>query len=72
MGHDAWMRLALEVAAQAGDDVPVGAVVVREGEEIASAHNRREKDNAPFAHAELLANPDYRMIVARGMGDDDE
>lgn len=55
MGHDAWMRLALEVAAQAGDDVPVGAVVVREGEVIASAHNRREKDNAPFAHAELLA-----------------
>jgi len=55
MGHDAWMRLALEEAAQAGDDVPVGAVVVREGEVIASAHNRREKDNAPFAHAELLA-----------------
>lgn len=30
------------------------------------------REVARGAHAELLANPDYRMIVARGMGDDDE
>jgi tRNA(adenine34) deaminase len=33
----------------------VGAVVVHEGEVIARAHNRRESDRDPLAHAELLA-----------------
>ncbi len=37
------------------DDVPVGAVVVRDGEVIASAANRREADQDPTAHAEILA-----------------
>ncbi|NDJ79098.1 MAG: nucleoside deaminase [Chloroflexi bacterium] len=52
-----WMRLALEEARLAldHDDVPIGAVVVREGEVIARAHNRREIDGDPTAHAELLA-----------------
>jgi tRNA(adenine34) deaminase len=36
-------------------DVPVGAVVVRNGEVIAAAHNERELRNDPTAHAELLA-----------------
>lgn len=36
-------------------DVPCGAVVVSGGEIIARAHNRREADNDPTAHAELLA-----------------
>ena len=43
-------RLALEHS-----DVPVGAVVVRDGDVIAGAHNRREADQDPTAHAELLA-----------------
>ncbi|MPZ89916.1 MAG: hypothetical protein GEU81_18085 [Nitriliruptorales bacterium] len=41
--------------ARAHDDVPVGAVVVRDGVAIAEAHNRREIDQDPTAHAELLA-----------------
>lgn len=41
-------------AAQAGD-VPVGAVVVRNGMVIAEAENRRERDHDPTAHAEVLA-----------------
>lgn len=51
------MRLALEEARRAGDagDVPVGAVVVRNGEVIGRGHNRREQDNDPTAHAEVLA-----------------
>jgi tRNA(adenine34) deaminase len=36
-------------------DVPVGAVVVRDGEVIARAHNERELTGDPTAHAELLA-----------------
>jgi len=42
-------------AAAAHDDVPVGAVLVHDGVAIARAHNRREADVDPTAHAELLA-----------------
>src|SRR5215212_2563100 len=51
------MRLALAEAerALAHDDVPVGAVVVREGEVIGAAHNEREARQDPTAHAEILA-----------------
>jgi len=42
------------VAGQAGE-VPVGAVIVRGGEVIASAHNLTETDRDPTAHAEILA-----------------
>jgi tRNA(adenine34) deaminase len=52
-----WMDRALAQAKLAveHDDVPVGAVVVRDGEAIAEAHNRREVDGDPTAHAEVLA-----------------
>lgn len=52
-----WMGLALEQArtAEGQGEVPVGAVVVRGGREIARGHNRREQDSDPLAHAELLA-----------------
>ena len=52
-----WMERALAQArhAEAHGDVPVGALVVREGEVIAETHNRREADQDPTAHAEILA-----------------
>jgi tRNA(adenine34) deaminase len=52
-----FMRLALREAARAleHDDVPIGAVVVREGEVIGSAHNERELRADPTAHAEMIA-----------------
>ncbi len=52
-----FMTLALREAARAldHDDVPVGAVIVREGEVIGAAHNERELRSDPTAHAELLA-----------------
>ena len=56
--YDALMRRALDEArtAAAAGDVPVGAVIADEsGELIAAAHNRRELDADPTAHAELLA-----------------
>ena len=51
------MRRALEEAAQAAEEgeVPVGAVVARGEEVIATAHNQREATGDPTAHAELLA-----------------
>ncbi len=41
--------------AAAHDDVPVGAVILVDGVLIAQAHNRREADNDPCGHAEILA-----------------
>ncbi len=56
--RDEWyMRLALREAeaAVAHDDVPVGAVVVRDGEVVGTGHNERELRQDPTAHAEVLA-----------------
>jgi len=52
-----FMRLALREAARAleHDDIPVGAVVVKDGEVIGSGHNEREIRADPTAHAELIA-----------------
>ncbi len=52
-----FLALAIEEARLAliSGDVPVGALVVHGGEVIARAHNRREADNDPTAHAEVLA-----------------
>lgn len=51
------MRQALAEASAAleHDDVPIGAVVVREGEVLAAARNERELRGDPTAHAEVLA-----------------
>ena len=61
-----FMRLALEEAALAlgHDDVPVGAVLVHEGEVIAAGHNERELRQDPSAHAEMIAI----RAGARGLG----
>jgi tRNA(adenine34) deaminase len=52
-----FMRLALREAARAleHDDVPIGAVIVREGEVIGSGCNERELRADPTAHAEMIA-----------------
>jgi tRNA(adenine34) deaminase len=52
-----WMTEALAEARRAADlgEVPIGAVVVRDGEVVGRAHNRREVDGDPLAHAEMLA-----------------
>jgi tRNA(adenine34) deaminase len=57
LDHAEYLGAALEEARRAAThgDVPIGAVVVHEGEVIARAHNRRERDQDPTAHAELLA-----------------
>lgn len=62
-----WMDRALADAqeASAGGDVPVGALVVRDGTVIARASNRTVRDQDPTAHAELLAIRE----AARVLGD---
>lgn len=52
-----WMREALEEAKKAAEigEVPIGAVIVRDGEIVGRGHNRRETDRDPTAHAEMIA-----------------
>jgi tRNA(adenine34) deaminase len=59
------MRLALAEARAALDhhDVPVGAVVVLDGDVIAARHNERELTGDPTAHAEILAMRDAARRV---------
>jgi tRNA(adenine34) deaminase len=52
-----FMSIALQEARKAGEigEVPIGAVIVRQGEIIGRGHNLRESKKDPTAHAELLA-----------------
>jgi tRNA(adenine34) deaminase len=53
----AWMQLALEQArlAEHSGEVPVGALVIRDGEILGRGFNRNLLDNDPTAHAEVVA-----------------
>jgi tRNA(adenine34) deaminase len=57
MEDERWMRQALDAArtCSASGDVPVGAVIVRGDEVVASSGNRREAEQDPTAHAEIVA-----------------
>jgi len=57
MFHQDWMSLALVQAQMAFEqgEVPIGAVVVHNGQVIASAYNEKEQRKDPTAHAEVLA-----------------
>ena len=52
-----FMRIAIAEAKKAAleDEVPVGAVVVKEGAVIARAHNKKERNGCALDHAETLA-----------------
>jgi tRNA(adenine34) deaminase len=71
--HERWLREALKEARLAGDkgEVPVGAVVVRDGEIIGRGHNQVESLRDPTAHAEVVAigaaggrGPSWRLADA--------
>lgn len=55
--NNEWMRLALYMAREAFEDgeVPVGAVITREGKLVATGRNRREKSKNAIMHAEIDA-----------------
>jgi tRNA(adenine34) deaminase len=57
MFHQDWMRIALRQAQTAFEqsEVPIGAVIIHNGQVIAIAHNEKEQSNDPTAHAEVLA-----------------
>lgn len=57
MDHEEYMRRAMALAAQAADegDVPVGCVIVKDGQIVGEGRNRREEHGDATAHAELEA-----------------
>ena len=52
-----FMQRAIELAKECSqfDEVPIGAVVVKDGKIIAESGNRKERDNCAISHAEILA-----------------
>lgn len=57
MNDEFFMTLAVEEAIKAykENEVPVGAIIVKDGKVIAKGHNKRETLNSPIAHAEIIA-----------------
>lgn len=57
MEHIKYMKLALKEAQKANDidEVPIGAVIIKDGKVISKAYNLREKNQSATAHAEVLA-----------------
>jgi tRNA(adenine34) deaminase len=56
VNYEELMRQAIAEAADSGEDVPVGALMLSaDGEVIARGHNEREADSDPTAHAEIVA-----------------
>lgn len=56
--YQIWMDRAISLAKESGDlgEIPVGAVILNsEGKEIATGVNRKERDQDPTAHAEIVA-----------------
>ena len=55
--HFKWMKMALDEAMKAYDkkEIPIGAIVVKNGRIIGRGYNQRESLNDPTAHAEIIA-----------------
>lgn len=50
-----FMREAIKIAKQSGEDLPIGAVIMKDGKVLSKAHNKKEIKNDVTAHAEILA-----------------
>jgi len=63
--HEFFMRQALEQAriAESLGEVPIGAVIVRDNQIIATGHNRRIIDSDPTTHAEIIAIRSAARVV---------
>ena len=71
-GDESWMLAALEQARAAGaaGEVPVGAIVVRDGDVLAQSGNRTLRDQDPTAHAEAVAIRQAAAALGRWRLDD--
>lgn len=67
---NSFMSISINEAKKSGRDVPVGAVVVKNGDVIAIAHNERELDNDVTSHAEILAIRKAEQVLGNWRLDD--
>lgn len=67
-----FMREALKIAEKSGEDLPIGAVIMREGNVLAKAHNKKEAKNDVTAHAEILAIQQAQKKLGTSILDDCE
>ena len=67
---NSFMSISINEAKKSGRDVPVGAVVVKNGDVIATAHNERELDNDVTSHAEILAIRKAEQVLGNWRLDD--
>lgn len=68
--HTKYINIALDMAFGADLDVPIAALIVKEGEIIASSVNMKEKNNDPTAHAEILVIKEAANKLGRWRLDD--
>lgn len=66
------MNEAINIANKSGADVPVGALIIKDKKIIASACNKKEKNNDPTAHAEILVIKQAASILENWRLDDCE
>lgn len=66
------MDIAIEEAKKSEGDIPVGTVIVKNGEILAKAHNTREKDNDITSHAEIIAIRNAEKLLNNWRLDDCE
>ena len=57
------MKNAIAEAKRSNIDIPIGCVITKQGEIVASANNRRERDNDVSAHAEMLAIREAQTVL---------
>jgi tRNA(adenine34) deaminase len=57
------MQEAIAEAGKSGTDIPIGCVIAKNGKIIASANNRRERENDITAHAEILAIKQAQKVL---------
>ena len=57
LNHEEYMNICLQLAKKAGskDEVPIGAIIVKDGKIISKAYNKRERSGDATCHAEIIA-----------------
>lgn len=67
-----FMREALKIAEKSGKDLPIGAVIMRNGKVLSKAHNKKEVKHDVTAHAEILAIQSAQKKLGTSILDDCE
>ena len=67
-----FMREAINIAKKSGEDLPIGAVIMKDGKVLAKAHNKKEQKKDVTAHAEMIVIKDAQKKLGTTILDDCE